>query len=132
VTTPSQTSEAERAVRAALKVDTSLWEPDPEHQGCSRRVRSKTVGEVFAQIRAIVGREPAGAEEYFMICTSVSPGMPWPGPDRRTVVYPVTGGSEGHYVHVAAGDQTLILGKTFAGWDAAWDFAKFLAEILAV
>lgn len=130
--TRNQAFEAHWAADAQRKVGTSVWEPDPEHPGCSRRVGSKTVGEVFAEIVAITGREPAGAEEYFMIASLVPPDTPWPDKTRRTVVHAVTGGREGHYIQVAAGGQTLILGKTFAGWDAAWDFAKELAQILAV
>ncbi|MFH1921776.1 MAG: hypothetical protein ABIP48_18075 [Planctomycetota bacterium] len=59
----------------------------------------------------------------------------------RIICYAVTGGNEGHYVHVEIvrekglpGEQidTLALGKTFRGWDHAWTMAKRCAELLGV
>ena len=49
----------------------------------------------------------------------------------------VTGSSEGDYFHagVVGRDgayQTLLIGKTFAGRDAAWAFARRLADLLGV
>jgi hypothetical protein len=76
-----------------------------------------------------------GAEESFGIFPTVARGREWP--EGRTVVFPVTGGSEGHYVHVEVqtGDgrcELMILGKGFAGPDAAWALARRLADILGV
>lgn len=58
-------------------------------------------------------------------------------PEGHTVVFPVTGGSEGHYVHVGVVGRDgkfhdLLLGKTFAGWDAAWAFARRVADLLGI
>ena len=59
----------------------------------------------------------------------------------RIACFAVTGGSEGHYVHVEGiGNRkgtrneikTWFLFKTFRGWDFAWDVAKRLAMLLGV
>lgn len=117
-------------------IATQIWEQDPEKPaGYQRLARTKTIGEVYQEIRDVVGEFPEGCNEYF----SVSPMLPadtlWP--EGRITVYPVTGDSEGHYIHVdvngSRGEhQMIFLGKTFDGWDAAWSFAKKLAELLDV
>ena len=77
-------------------IETDVWETRP---GGSRRwVRTKTIAEVFDEIRAAVGDAPAGAEEYLSIPPWVEADRPWP--DGRIVAFAVTGASEGHYVHV--------------------------------
>lgn len=116
------------------QVETQIWIPEAD-TGYSRLDSTKTVNEVFAEIRAIVGENPAGCDEYFNVSMAGRGDAPWP--DGRIIVFPVTGGSEGHYVHVEVQDvtgesQLLLLGKTFDGWDAAWAFAKRLARILGV
>jgi len=90
------------------------------------------------------GEETEGfLDEYF------SPGHDYPrgaenqpiGNFWRIICYAVTGGSEGHYVHVeivrergedANRIDCLALGKTFRGWDHAWAMAKRCAELLGV
>ena len=52
-------------------------------------------------------------------------------------VFPITGGSEGHYIHVEAiardgSRQLLYLGKTFKGMDHAWQIARKLGDLLHV
>lgn len=64
------------------------------------------------------------------------------GPFRFIACYAVTGGSEGHYVHIEFirdGDRdnhhkidVLAIGKTFRGWDHAWAMAKECARLLGV
>jgi hypothetical protein len=67
----------------------------------------------------------------------------WPDRYQWISVFPVTGGSEGHYLHVeiitppkeARGQgprEMVFLGKTFMGWDYAWRQAKRVAELLGV
>ena len=51
-------------------------------------------------------------------------------------MYPVSGSSEGDYLHVGVvacdgAYQILLIGKTFAGRDA-WAFARRLADLLGV
>jgi hypothetical protein len=119
------------------KIETQIWEQNPERpEGYLRVARLKSVGEVFREIRGVFGDYPEGCEEYLNISSPLDEGTPWP--DGRIAVYPVTGSSEGHYIHVDVidygdGHRTLVLlGKTFAGWDAAWYFARNLAEVLDV
>lgn len=58
---------------------------------------------------------------------------PWPNPEgSRTVVFSVRGSSEGDYVHVEQGGQLVLLCKTFQGRDAAWTFARNVADLLGV
>lgn len=131
-----------------LHVDPSVMitnpEPAPGGYHYLMEARRKTVREVHRELLALVGHRDAGtnilsvdgADEYFDVCMETRGEMAWPV--GRIVVYAVTGGSEGYYVHVAviANDrdgkhQTLILGK---GWDkdAAWALARRLSEILGV
>ncbi len=67
----------------------------------------------------------------------------WPDRYQWVSVFPVTGGSEGHYLHVeiitppkeARGQgprEMVFLAKTFMGWDYAWRQAKRVAELLGV
>lgn len=123
----------------STSVETDVWAPDPEHPGYVQVTRRKTVDEVYDElVAALGGFDPygciEGCDEYFTISPSVRAMAPWP--QGRTVVFPVTGGSEGHYVHVEVlnnGEhRLLILGKTFDGWDAAWAFAQKVARILGV
>lgn len=121
------------------RVATQLWERNPDSpEGYMRVAYTKTIGEVLDEIRAIVGEYPEGGEEYFSVTTQRTLETPWP--DGQIIVYPVTGGSEGHYIHVSVIDankgwadhQLVLTGKTFGGFDAAWAFAKRLAEMLEV
>ena len=93
----------------------------------------KTVLEVFAEITAALGPRPPGAEEYLCVPNSSIDGdREWPR--GLIAAFVVTGGSEGHYVHVEVidGDRCdgVLLGKTFKGKDAAWALARRLADLL--
>jgi hypothetical protein len=124
---------------AEAHVATDVWEQDPDKpKGCRRRARVKAIGEVFAELVAVTGELGPGHDEYFIVTTDHH-GELWP--DGRIACYAVTGGSEGHYVHVdvissdtATGDAsqpgTVLLAKTFDGFDAAHAFAGQLARIL--
>ncbi len=100
--------------------------------------RPKTIGQVYAYLRTQLGDL---IDEYFSICTDSTPATgntdPWPLDSRWIAVYPVTGNSEGHYVHVdsIAPDGTrrlLYLAKTFRGMAHAWRIAQRLGELLDV
>lgn len=124
-------------------VETEVWEPDTDRPGFLRRVRTKTVDEVFAELYAALNIAEhdgvisvEGCDEYLSVCAGVPANREWPA--GRLVVFPVTGGNEGHYTHIGVMHrdsdrmETLILGKTFDGWDACWAFAKRVARILGV
>jgi len=60
--------------------------------------------------------------------------LPWPA-YRRIAAFPITGGSEGHYVHLGILDAdnrfTCIgLAKTFQGWDHACWISATAARLL--
>jgi hypothetical protein len=120
--------------RPQTTVDTAVWKPGPN--GHLIQVRVKSVREVFEEIVAVVGDGPAGAEEYFSIPSTVKDvDREWPA--GLVFVFAVTGASEGHYVHVEVLNrdgllQCVMLGKTFQGKDAAWAFARRLADLLEV
>ena len=58
---------------------------------------------------------------------------PWPTRDSgHLAVFSVRGSSEGDYVHVEQGGKLILLAKTFQGRDAAWTFARNLADLLGV
>jgi hypothetical protein len=114
--------------------------PEPGGYHCLLPARRKTVGEVHAELAALVGIRDdegyvtvPGADDSFG--PALRAGQEWP--EGRIVVFPVTGGSEGWYVHVevqtADGQSRLmILGKGFDSADAIWALARRLAEILSV
>jgi hypothetical protein len=122
-------------------IETEVWVP---RAGLPylERVRVRTVDEVHAMILAVVGEPVPGypgltrieaVGEGFSVMPCLPSGQEWPA--GRTVVYPVTGTSEGDYIHVGVvgrdgAYQTLLIGKTFAGRDAAWAFARRLADLL--
>lgn len=118
-------------------VDTCEWEsyvPEEANQGgytYQRVARRKAVGEVLGEIRAIVGKYPDGAEDYLSVLAS-SNDVAWP--EGRIVVYAIHGSNEGDYVHIEVhvGSHCVpqILGKTFMGRDAAWLFARKVADLL--
>lgn len=124
-------------------IETEVWVPR-DGSPYLERVRSRTVDEVHAMILAVVG-EPAssypglirieGVDEGFSVMPYLPSRHDWPA--GWTIVYPVTGSSEGDYIHVGVvgrdgGYQTLLIAKTFAGRDAVWAFARRLADLLAV
>ena len=132
-------------------VDPYIWELVPEsecrsqhlswtHAQCGTRQiqRCKTYREVFEECEAQFSREEI--DESFSVAYELrGEGATWPLPRDiyRLVVFPVTGWSEGHYVHVEIIDRArvascVMLAKTFQGWDAAWAFAKKLGAILEV
>jgi hypothetical protein len=134
-----------------LHVDTDVWTTNPEPGGGGihylLRCRRKTIREVFDEVAALVTRRVFdddgndlgfttvdGAEEYFSPGAAIDSARPWP--QGRTVVFPVTGGSEGWYIHVEVIGETdsecVILGKTLDSADAAWTLARRLAVILGV
>lgn len=124
-----------------------------------KRSRIKTVAEVRREILVQLGCEWTGEDDYvddspicrspdeggyhmeglsnFLHMVSGYPDEPVLWPEGRIYVTSVRGSSEGDYVHVEVcppnGDGPHIcvfLAKTFAGRDAAWRFARVLADLL--
>lgn len=75
-------------------------------------------------------------DEYFSIANKYDGPKYWPTDYRWIAVFAVTGGSEGHYIHVEAISdnrrELLFLGKTFQGMDHALEIVKILSKLLEV
>jgi hypothetical protein len=129
--TTTREQAADLAARGFGSVETEVWEPNPDQPGYLRRVRQRTVSEVYKDLRSHVGQDPEGGEEYFDIAVNLPNGeTPWP--TGRIAVFSVRGGSEGDYTHVEVGGKLVLLAKTFQGRDASWRFARYLADLLGV
>jgi hypothetical protein len=100
--------------------------------------RSKTVGQVYTYLRTGLGHL---IDEYFSISADPplanGPDSPWPLDNRWIAVFPVSGTSEGTYIHVETigpdrHSQLLFLAKTFRGMPHAWRIAQRLGELLHI
>jgi hypothetical protein len=70
-------------------------------------------------------------------CTGFLSRSAAPWPKGRLAVWSARGGSEGDYTHVDVisedgRTETILMAKTFQGRDAAWKFARRLADLLGV
>ena len=99
-------------------------------------VRPKTLQQVYTYLRDGLGDL---VDEYFSIAADSENHCadPWPQGYRWIAVFPVTGGSEGHYVHVERiqhdGSRDLVfLAKTFLGMEHAWRIARRLGDLLQI
>ncbi|MFI5342433.1 MAG: hypothetical protein ACHQ7N_21690 [Candidatus Methylomirabilales bacterium] len=106
--------------------------------GTHIETRPKTLRQVYEYLRTGLGTL---IDEYFSICPEpappAGPDAPWPLRTRWIAVFPVTGGSEGSYIHVEAIHQDghrelLFLAKTFRGMSHAWAIAQRLGELLYI
>jgi hypothetical protein len=97
--------------------DPYVYEPDPENPRYLNFVRMATVGELYDFCRAALDKAAILEKfEYFDLMLEVDRDDPLPENLWRLVVFPVTGGSEGHYLHIDAfelgsGHKDLIIGK---------------------
>ncbi len=115
------------------RIEVYEWEKRGD-DGYLYKARTKTVGEVYEELREVLGEYPDGGEEYFGLMVNLNGSMEWP--EGNIVCFSVNGSSEGDYTHVEVHngkERTLIfLGKTFMGRDASWAFARRLADLLEV
>lgn len=120
------------------RVATEVWRKDPDRPGYLKLLCRRSVQEVYDDLRTIVGEYPHGGEEYFSVVRNADGLLlrDWPHrPGSRLAVFAVNGSSEGDYVHVevhdgSGGRELVLLAKTFEGRDAAWQFARCLADLL--
>lgn len=103
-------------------------------EGRITATRPKSVQEVLAYCRERLGDL---IDEYFSPSSDVEPTTPWPTVWRWIKVFPVTGNSEGHYVHVEVEtldgkSRPMLLAKTFRGMGHAWAIARRLGEALSI
>lgn len=131
------TEEDYRQLHAAqfpATVSVAEWKSREDGSGILDKVRTKSIGEVFQEVRAIVGDNPDGAEDYFQVAYANSPPEEWPA--GEIVCFSMNGTSEGDYTHVEVHTEArrtlCFIGKTFMGRDASWAFARRLADILEI
>src|SRR5204863_8528126 len=115
------------------RVETEVWEPNPDEPGYLQLVRRKTVDEVMDELRTIVGEYPTGGEEYFTSPLRLIADDEPEWPAGTIIVYAVEGSSEGDYVHVDVikhdGQRVAVLpAKTFTGRADARAFARRLYD----
>ena len=112
-------------------------EPIPEKPGYVREL-PRRVSEILGELNARLDAEGMRPEEYgFGLSASreIENGGEWPLHYAWVACYAVTGGSEGHYIHidVITRDDTrrlITLGKTFEGMDRALAIANACARHL--
>lgn len=122
-------------------IEIELMEPVPDKPGYVRVRARRPIGEVLRELNAKLEVEGMLPDEYgFGASFSPTPphdritAEPWPE-WRWIAVYAVTGGSEGHYIHIDAigreGQRTSIaLAKTFEGWERAGAIAGAAGRLL--
>jgi hypothetical protein len=122
------------ARRGFASIDTQLWEPDPEKPGVLRLVRDRTIREVFDDLRVALGEDPQAARSTSWCVRTLPVTPPWP--KGHIAVWATRGANEGDYVHVDvlhdSRVQSVLLAKTFHGRDAAWAFARNVADLLGI
>jgi hypothetical protein len=106
-------------------VEIETWEPVPDRPGFVRNTENRSIKAVYDDLVAYLTEIEALPEEYFTICFPYKgrrQAEPFPE-FNRIACFPVRGGSEGYYVHVAAirpnddpisegSIDTIYLGKT--------------------
>jgi hypothetical protein len=105
-----------------------------DDEGVVRETRPKTVQQVYAYCRDRLGTL---VDDYFSLADGTVLTAPWPTVWRRIKIFPVTGGSEGHYVHVEVETldgttRLMFLAKTFQGMTHAWQIARQLGDALHI
>jgi len=128
-------------------VEIEVYEPNPEKPGCLRHVRNRTIQEIYDELVKRLKKDRLYPDEYFEIvgCSCCSSWGEREFPRFRTIAcYPVTGASEGHYIHVDAlvfredirsrllECVPIFLGKTFQGFEFAAQVAAACAKHLGI
>ena len=112
-------------------------EPIPDKPGYVRELPRKTA-EILAELMTRLDAEGLRPDEYgFSLSASreIDNGTFWPLRYAWVACYAVTGGSEGHYIHIdviTREDKRILmsLGKTFEGMDKALLIANACARHL--
>lgn len=133
-------------------IEIERWVPNPERPGYLKYAGNRTKREVFTELKDRLEQDGLSPDEYFLISGDLSivdnGKEPFPEGYRWIACYPVTGRSEGHYIHVDVmvsherhrdpfslpetyEERNLVfLGKTFKGFDFAARVAAACAKHL--
>ena len=124
--------------------ETTIDEKDPDRPGYLRFVRMATYGELFDYCEKALKSSGVHDElEYFGLLHYSDSPKPLPRRIKWLAVFAVTGGSEGHYIHVEAittnddphrghDRETLILGKDLnVNFDTALKVVSLLTPLLS-
>ncbi len=129
-------------------IEIEVWKPHPTSPGLLLLDYRRKVQDVLDELNAKLKAEGLEPDEHgFSNMTKYDDpkymeeprkysqySLPWPE-YRRIAVFPVTGGSEGHYIHVIVldvknGYTSIGLAKTFRGWDHACRISAAAARLL--
>ncbi|MHB1134265.1 MAG: hypothetical protein ACYC4L_17995 [Chloroflexota bacterium] len=136
------TQQDEQTRRAQEPIELFVYVPDPEQPGYSKLSHTKTIGEVLGILNARIRASDFPVDEYGFDpwqCNANILNERWPEQYAWVACYAVTGGSEGHYIHVdllhvgKEGETSLrhvFLAKTFLGWDYACGIASTAGRLL--
>ena len=119
--------------------------PDVHIKNYNRPLHIKdddTVAKVFRKVKTVLNREGL-IDEYFSLSERETGNKIFSQLQGFIACYPVTGGSEGHYIHVDVVQYPnnqlpdgrvvhLITGKTFLGMEHAAKIAMRCIELLGV
>lgn len=126
-------------------IEIEKYEPHPEKKGYLIYTGNISIKEVYKQLKERLEKDGLLPDEYFSISCSYDYKEDAPFPDnyRWIACYAVTGGSEGHYIHVdilaplelspiktIRESKLIYLGKTFQGFDFAARVAVACAKHL--
>jgi len=107
---------------------------DVNMRGYCRNTKAKKVQEVVEWIKSETKAAGIDLQEYDYFSVDREDGY-WPIDAHRILCFAVTGGSEGHYIHVEAAKDgklsRLILAKTFMGFDHALALSNCLSKLLS-
>lgn len=123
-------------------IDVDIYEDVPDKPGYVRVCGRKTVKQLYKEVtERLQGLELYDELDYFSIAIEFRSKskreqdkvVP---PCYRIVSFPVTGSSEGHYIHVVGLQSDgmivgLFLGKTFLGYDHACAVSNALSQMLS-
>lgn len=128
-----------------IHIEIEVWKPCPDKPGTVILDYRRVIHDVLEELNAKLTLEGVEPDEYgFSNMTKYDDpaytssyrdySLRWPA--GRLAVFPVTGGSEGHYIHITVIDKdtqvstTIGLAKTFQGWDHACRISATAARLL--
>lgn len=122
-------------------IEIAKYEPIQEKPGYERFIGNRTVREIVAELAERLKNDDCYPDEYFQCSGDFMFDDNKEFPTYRTLAcFPVTGSSEGHYIHIDAfvfrEDLAMhqcipvCLGKTFQGFDFAAKVAAACAKHL--